>query len=156
MKEIGYRPGREFGCSDRPKIIYVALRWNSRHPDHRSEEQMLDWVAKTLKQRRVQKADRQFLRIYNLLPPREGMGMALSLDDLGEVEKTISHIKDVIDDCQSVQLIVVGGRSGPMPLVALLLKHAVPKIPIQIRNHHRARPGRHGLKPLALARNVRL
>src|SRR5208283_1536557 len=150
MKETRYLPGREFGCTN-PRVIYVALRWNGR-PNRSSEEKMLDGIAKKLKQQKVQEADMQKLRIYNLLPPKKDMGMAFSFKDLDDVEKTIGRIKSVIDECRSVKLIVVGGRSDPMPQVALLLKYVVPKIAIDLRNHHKAR----GLmKPLAMVRKIR-
>ena len=79
------------------------------------------------------------LRIYNLCPPKPGQGMNLSLDDLEHVEQTVQSIKALVDTSNSVQRIVVGGRSGSMPLVALLLKLYVLQVGIEIRSHHKAR-----------------
>lgn len=79
--------------------------------------------------------------------------MTLPMYEYAEVEKTIRRIKARIDRHQSVRLIVVGGRSGPMPFVALVLKLAVPRIRIEIRNHHRARAVNGG--PLGAVRVIR-
>lgn len=113
------RPGREFG-SEKPRVVYVALRWNDSRAVRHKEERLLNLVARKLGR---QPRD---LRIYNLCPPSKGRGMTLSMYEYPEVERTIRPIKGKIDRHKSVRLIVVGGRSGPMPLVALLLKLAVP------------------------------
>jgi hypothetical protein len=135
------RPGREFG-SDNPKVIYVALRWNDPLPLPDQEQKMVDRVAHKL---RVQRTE---LRIYNLVRPSKGRGMSLNVDEFHDVEQTVKRIRSTIDRCQTVNRIVVGGRSGPMPVVALLLKLVVPRIRIEVRNHHKARP----VNALALGR----
>jgi hypothetical protein len=48
---------------------------------------------------------------------------------------------------------VVGGRTGPMPYAALLIKLLVPRVRIEVRNHHRARAVNGG--PLSLVRIIR-
>jgi len=128
------RAGREFGSED-PKVIYVALRWNDESPTKDQEQKMIRTVAKKLN---MEEKDKE-LRIYNLCRPKRGLGMALSIDELDDVEQTIQRIKACGDNCRSVKLIVVGGRSGPMPLVALMLKIIIPQVRIEIRNHHKAR-----------------
>ena len=140
------RPGREFG-SEMPNVIYVALRWNDPRPLSGQEEDMLSKVADKL---RVPPAD---LRVYNLVRPSKGRGMTLSMRELGDVAQTIQRIQLRISGRHTIRRIVVGGRSGPMPVVALLLKLLVPRIRIEVRNHHRARPvsGR----ALGLARVIR-
>ena len=127
------RPGREFG-SERPKVIYMALRWNSLLPMSDQERNMVNNVAKKLD---TQPAD---LRIYNLVRPSKDRGMSLNMDEFDDVEQTIKRIQRRINTCHTVRRIVVGGRSGPMPVVALLLKLLLPKIRIEVRNHHKARP----------------
>jgi hypothetical protein len=47
----------------------------------------------------------------------------------------------------------LGGKSGPMPLAALLLKMVVPRTRIDVRNHHRARAA--NLGPLASPHVIR-
>lgn len=126
------RAGREFG-SERPKVVYVALRWNDLKPRSDQEQRMIRSVAQKLE---LLPAD---LRIYNLCPPKRGRGMNLSVDELEHVEQTVHRIKDCVDTSESVRRIVVGGRSWPMPLVALLLKLLVKRVGIEIRNHHKAR-----------------
>ena len=126
------RAGREFGC-ERPQVIYVALRWNGLKPSSDQEQRMIKSVAQKLK------LDWRELRIYNLCPPKRDRGMKLSVDEFKHVEKTVRRIKDRVDTSESVRRIVVGGRSGPMPLVALLLKLFVKRVGIEIRNHHKAR-----------------
>ena len=126
------RPGREFG-SERPSVIYVALRWNDPRPTSDQEEDMVNKVAHKL---RVQPTD---LRIYNLVRPSKDRGMSLGMDEFEDVEQTIKHIRLRINGSHEVRRIVVGGRSGPMPLVALLLKFLLPRIRIEVRNHHKAR-----------------
>jgi len=127
------RPGREFG-SERPKVIYVALRWNDPRPMIDQEQNMVNNVAHKL---RVQPAE---LRIYNLVRPSKDRGMSLNMDEFDDVEQTIQRIRLKINACHTMRRIVVGGRSGPMPVVALLLKLLLPRIRIEVRNHHRARP----------------
>jgi hypothetical protein len=139
-------PGREFG-SDRPKVIYVALRWNDPRPMIDQEQKMVNNVAHKL---RVQSAD---LRIYNLVRPSKDRGMSLEIDEFGDVEKTVKRIRSRISANHSVKRIVVGGRSGPMPIAALLLKMVLPKVRIEVRNHHRARPVNG--PPLELAKVIR-
>ncbi len=126
------RAGREFG-SERPKVVYVALRWNDLKPRSDQEQRMIRSVAQKLE---LPPAD---LRIYNLCPPKRGLGMNLSVDELEHVEKTVHRIEARVDTSESVRRIVVGGRSGPMPLVAVLLKLLVKRVGIEIRNHHKAR-----------------
>ena len=140
------RPGREFG-SEMPNVIYVALRWNDPRPMSYQEEDMVSKVADKL---RVSPAD---LRVYNLVRPSKDRGMSLSMRELDDVAQTIERIRLRISGRHTIRRIVVGGRSGPMPVVALLLKLLVPRIRIELRNHHRARPvsGR----PLGLARVIR-
>lgn len=140
------RAGREFG-SERPKVVYVALRWNDPKPRSDQEQRMIRSVAQKL---RLLPAD---LRIYNLCPPKRGRGMNLSVEELEHVEQTVRRIKARVDTSKSVRRIVVGGRSGPMPLVALLLKLLVPRVGIEIRNHHKARAVNGG--SLSLARVLR-
>ena len=140
------RPGREFG-SEMPNVIYVALRWNDPRPLSDQEEDMVRKVADKLC---VPPAD---LRVYNLVRPSKDRGMSLSMRELDDVAQTIERIRLRISGRHTIRRIVVGGRSGPMPIVALLLKLLVPRIRIELRNHHRARPvsGR----PLGLARVIR-
>ena len=126
------RPGREFG-SERPKVIYVALRWNDPNPMIDQEEDMVKNVAHKLD---VRPAD---LRIYNLVRPFKDRGMNFDIDELDDVELTIKRIQFRVNRSHAVGRIVIGGRSGPMPLVALLLKRLQPRIRIEIRNHHKAR-----------------
>lgn len=126
------RPGREFG-SDRPRVIYVALRWNDPRPISDQEEDMVNKVAHKLS---VQPTD---LRIFNLVRPSKDRGMSLSMDEFDDVEQTIKRIRSRIKGTRKVRRIVVGGRSGPMTLVALLLKLLIPRIRIEVRNHHKAR-----------------
>lgn len=126
------REGREFG-SERPTVIYVALRWNDRQPTISQEEDMVKNVAHKLD---VLPTD---LRIYNLVKPEKGLGMSLNLSEFDDVEDTIKQIQLRLNEAHEIRRIVVGGRSEPMPLVALLLKLLVPKIRIEVRNHHKAR-----------------
>jgi len=126
------RPGREFG-SERPSVIYVALRWNDPRPASDQEEDMVNRAAHKLGLRPTD------LRIYNLVRPSKDRGMSLGKDEFDDVEQTIKHIRLRINDSHEVCRIVVGGRSGPMPLVALLLKLLLPRIRIEVRNHHAAR-----------------
>jgi hypothetical protein len=124
--------GREFG-SENPSVIYVALRWKARRADEQNEKKMLDFAAKNLKCVPGQ------LRIYNLCGPSKDRGMTLLLNELCEVEETIRRIKRKIDTISSVRRVVIGGRSGPMPIVAVVLKLILPRIRIELPNHHRAR-----------------
>ena len=126
------RPGREFG-SEKPSVIYVALRWNDPQPTSDQEEDMVNKVAHKL---RVRATD---LRIYNLVRPSKGRGMSLGMNEFDDVEQTMKRIRLRISGSHEVHRIVVGGRSGPMPLVALLLKLLIPRIRIEVRNHHKAR-----------------
>jgi hypothetical protein len=129
------RPGREFG-SERPRVIYLALRWNAPRPMSDQEEHMINKVADKL---RVRPED---LRIYNLVSPEKDRGMSLSINEFDDVAQTIRRIRLRISGCHRVRRVVVGGRSGPMPLVALLLELLIPRIRIEVRNHHAARAGR--------------
>lgn len=140
------RPGREFG-SENPKVIYVALRWNDPLPRIEQETDMINKVARKL---HVEPAD---LRIYNLVRPSKDRGMSLLIDEFGDVEQTVKRIKSRINGKLSVKRIVVGGRSGPMPVVALLLKMVLPTVRIEVRNHHKARPVNG--PPLELAKVIR-
>lgn len=126
------RPGREFG-SEKPRVIYLALRWNDTQPIIDQEENMINKVAQKLG---VNSKD---LRIYNLVRPSKDRGMNLSLDEFNDVEETVKLIQSRIKNNQNVHRIVVGGRSGPMPMVALMLKLLIPRIRIEVRNHHKAR-----------------
>jgi hypothetical protein len=126
------RPGQEFG-SENPKVIYVALRWNDPNPNIEQEEKMVSKVAHKLG---VGAMD---LRIYNLVRPSKDRGMSLGMDEFDDVEQTIKSIRLKTQGTHKVKRIVVGGRSGPMPMVALLLKVLIPKIRIEVRNHHKAR-----------------
>lgn len=126
------RPGQEFG-SENPKVIYVALRWNDPNPNIEQEEKMVSKVAHKLD---VGAMD---LRIYNLVRPSKDRGMSLGMDEFDDVEQTIKIIRLKTQGTHKVNLIVVGGRSGPMPMAALLLKLLIPKIRIEVRNHHKAR-----------------
>jgi hypothetical protein len=126
------RPGQEFG-SENPKVIYVALRWNDPSPNIAQEEKMVSKIANKLGVRPMD------LRIYNLVRPSKDRGMSLGMDEFDDVEQTIKNIKLKTQGTHKVNRIVVGGRSGPIPMVALLLKLLVPKIRIEVRNHHKAR-----------------
>jgi hypothetical protein len=126
------RRGREFG-SKKPEVIYVALRWNDPKPMIDQENDMVKNVADKLD---VRPAD---LRIYNLVRPDKDRGMSLDITELDDVEQTIKRIQSLVNESHMVRRIVVGGRSGPMPVVALLLKLLLPKFRIEIRNHHKAR-----------------
>lgn len=140
------RKGREFG-SERPKVVYVALRWNDLKPTNDQEQRMIRSVAQKLE---LLPAD---LRIYNLCPPQRGRGMNLSVDELKHVEQTVRRIKAQVDTSKSVRRIVVGGRSGPMPIVAPLLKLFIPRVRIEIYNHHKARAVNGGsLSPVRVLR----
>lgn len=140
------RAGREFG-SENPTVIYVALRWNDLKPRSDQEQRMISSVAKKLK---LHDTD---LRIYNLCPPKPGLGMTLSVGELKHVEETVQRIVERVDTSDSVRRIVVGGRSGPMPLVALILKFQVKRVGIEIRNHHKARAVSGGsLNPIRVLR----
>jgi len=99
-------------------------------------EQETDMVNKVAHKLQVQPGE---LRIYNLVRPSKDLGMKLSIDEFSDVEQTVKRIKSRIIGKHSVKRIVVGGRSGPMPLVALLLKMVLPTVRIEIRNHHKAR-----------------
>lgn len=140
------RPGWEFG-SENPKIIYVALRWNDPLPKNEQEQNMVYKVARKL---RAQPSD---LRIYNLVRPSKDRGMSLEIGEFCDVEKTVKRIRSRISASHSVKRIVVGGRSGPMPIVALLLKMVLPTVRIEVRNHHKARPVNG--PPLELAKLIR-
>jgi hypothetical protein len=93
------------------------------------------------------------LRIYNLVRPSKDRGMSLLIDEFTDVEKTVKRIKSRISGSHSVRRIVVGGRSGPMPVIALLLKMVLPTVRIEVRNHHKARSVNG--KPLDLAKVIR-
>lgn len=140
-------PGREFG-SETPNVIYVALRWNGTHPTIAKEERMLTFVAKKLRLKR------EDLRIYNLVPPSKGLGMSLSTREFKEVEKTVYRIKQKFQSHPSVHHIVVGGTTGPMPLIGFLLSLLLPKVRIELRSHHKARMVSGG--PLKLVRIIRM
>ena len=124
-------PGREFG-SEKPRVIYVALRWNSSRARPDQEKRAVQMVADKLK---VQKED---LKFFNLVRPSRGKGMDLSPREFSQVAETINRIKSIVKKYR-VGTVVVGGRSGPMPFVALFLKMLCPKARVEIRNHHKAR-----------------
>jgi len=147
IADLMRRSGREFG-SETPKTIYVALRWNAPTALRQHEKEMLAYLAKKLKCGPTE------LRIYNLCRPLKGRGMTLSARESPQVATTIRRIKRKIDQHASVRRIVIGGRSGPMPAVALLLKLLVPRISVELRNHHRARAVDGG--PLRLVKRIRL
>ena len=94
---------------------------------------MLSLVSRHL---RIRQTD---LRIYNLVRPSKGLGMSLPMKEFDHLEDTILRIKAFVRAHRSVTKIVVGGKSGPMPQAALLLKLVVPRVRIEVRNHHRAR-----------------
>ncbi len=139
------RPGREFG-EEKPGVIYVALRWNGAHPTTAEEDTMRKFVKEHL--RGGQKA----LRMYNLVRPSKSRGMGLSLREFGEVEQTVRRIQQKIQRQPSLRHIVVGGATGPMPYVALLLKPLLPRVRIELVYHHKARNGR-PLSPVPGFRN---
>jgi hypothetical protein len=126
------RPGREFG-SEKPRIIYLALRWNGAQPMIEQEEEMIKKVSKQLN---VNSKD---LRIYNLVKPSKNLGMSLMIDEFNDVEETVKRIQSQTKNNQNIHRIVVGGRSGPMPMVALMLKLLIPRIRVEVCNHHKAR-----------------
>jgi len=111
----------------------VELRWNDPQPTNDQEENMVNKVAHKLG---VPPTD---LRIYNLVRPSKDRGMSLDMKEFDDVEETIKQIRLRINGSHEVHRIVVGGRSGPMPMVALLLKLLIPGIRIEVRNHHKAR-----------------
>ena len=82
------RAGREFG-SERPEVVYVALRWNGLKPRIDQENKMIKSVAQKLK---LPCSD---LRIYNLCPPKRDQGMKLAVGEFKHVEKTVHRIKSV-------------------------------------------------------------
>jgi hypothetical protein len=125
------RPWREFG-SEKPKVIYVALRWNSSKVRPDQEKRAVQMVADKLK---IQKED---LKFFNLVRPSWGEGMNLSPKEFFQVAETINRIQSLVK-VNPVRTIVVGGRSGPMPIVALFLKMLCPKVRVEIRNHHKSR-----------------
>jgi hypothetical protein len=139
-------PGREFG-SEKPEaeVIYVALRWNDSTPTIDQEKAMVENVALKLdaafKRDAALKLDVRpaNLRIYNLVKQQKNRGMSLDIEnELDDVEQTIKRIQSLVNESHMVRCIVVGGKSGPMPLIALLLKLLFPRIRIEIRNHHKA------------------
>lgn len=136
LTEIMRRPGREFG-SENPSLVYVALRWNGPSPKPDQESGMIKFVAEKLG------CKQEDLRIYNLCAPSKGHGMIVSKNDLPDVVWTVRRINKkinrMVDRHRPLPRIVVGGQGGPMPLVAVWLKTLVPRIRIEIRNHHRAR-----------------
>jgi hypothetical protein len=127
-------PGREFGA-EKPKVMYVALRWNASRPKSDQEMKMITRVAERLG---VQPKE---LRIYNLVRPSKGRGMSLRINEFDDVAQTIQRIQFRAGRSNTMERIVVGGRSGPMPLVALLLKFLLPRIEVEVRKHHAARRG---------------
>ena len=139
-------PGREFG-SERPSVIYLALRWNNSTPSVQQEHKLLDEVAVKLEVRPIE------LRIYNIARPSKGRGMTLNVDELDDLDETIQHITNFVRRRPYVQRIVVGGKSQPMPVVALLVKLRVPRVRIELRSHHRAREVNMG--PLTLVKVIR-
>jgi len=140
------RPGREFG-SENPKVIYLALRWNDTNPMIAQEEKMVNKIAQKLD------LNSRDLRIYNLVRPSKNKGMNLDIDEFNHVEETLKRIQSRIKNNKDVRRIVVGGRSGPMPMVALMLKLIIPRIRIEVRNHHKARSVNG--PPLALVKILR-
>ena len=144
--------GREFG-SVSPTVIYVAMRWNDSKPTIPQENRMIASVAQKLE---VLPSE---LRIYNLCPPEPDLGMSLKREkleeELGEIEQTVLRIKAFVEKSRMVQRIVVGGRSGPMPYVAIMLKLLLRRIGIEIYSHHKARAVNAGsLKRVCVLRHV--
>ena len=86
------------------------MRWNGLKPRIAQERRMIRSVEQKLELLPGE------LRIYNLCPPEGERGMKLSVDELEHVERTVHRIKERADASESVRCIVVGGRSGPMPL----------------------------------------
>jgi hypothetical protein len=141
------RPGREFGASH-PKVIYLALRWNSRYPTLEKERRLVSLVARHVA------VNPDTIRVFNLVRPAPGRGMTLDLAEFSDAKDTISRIQQLSRRSKSLSRIIVGGASGPMPFVALLLRQLLPpRIRVELRTHHRARAVNRG--PLAPLR-VRL
>jgi hypothetical protein len=126
------RPGREFG-SEKPRVIYLALRWNGALLMIEQEEKMINKISKELN------VNSKYLRIYNLVRPSKDLGMSLVMDEFNDVEETVKRIQSRIKNKQNIHRIVVGGRSGSMPMVALMLKLLIPKIRVEVCNHHKSR-----------------
>src|SRR5579872_1289482 len=107
--------GMKFG-SKRPAEVYVALRWNEKRASKRDEEGLLVIVGRRLRCRGK-------LEIYNLCLPAKDLGMSLSRKEVPQVKRTIRLIRSKVHKRRSIRRIVVGGRTGPMPFVAHLLKY---------------------------------
>ena len=139
-------PGREFG-SEKPRDIYVALRWNGLKATPVQERRAVQMVADKLK------IKRKDLKFFNLVRPSRGKGMNLAPREFSQVAETINRIQSLVK-ANPVRTIVVGGRSGPMPFVALFLKMLCPKVRVEIRNHHKSR--KVNAPPLEFVAEVRI
>lgn len=80
-----------------------------------------------------------FSRIYNLVGPEKDRGMELHPEELREAQRTIKSIVKKAKNSERLQYVIVGGKSGPMPVVALALKLLMPRRRVELRNHHKAR-----------------
>jgi len=87
--------GREFG-SEKPRVIYLALRWNDTQPIIDQEERMIKKVAKEL---HVNSKD---LRIYNLVRPSKDRGMSLGIEEFNDVEETVKRIQSRTKNKQNI------------------------------------------------------
>jgi hypothetical protein len=143
----GRRPGREFGAVN-PSVIYLALRWNSDHPTVQKEQRLIQIVAQRLRVRP------ETLRVFNLVRPGKDRGMTLNVTEFRDASRTIRQIHELALRSNTLTRVVVGGASGPMPGIALLLWHLLPSgVRIDLRTHHRARQVTGG--PLARVRVLR-
>ena len=67
------------------------------------------------------------LRMYNLLPPKAGQGMKIKPRDFANAAEALKWIRAFARKDRRRPLIVVGGRSDRMAMVALTLKLLLPK-----------------------------
>jgi len=144
----------QFG-SEEPRVIYVALRWNDVSRDDRREWNLRRLIALLLS---AQAQDRirvspDDVRIYNLVGPQPSRGMELLPGEFDEAERTIQSIARFVRRRKRSPTIIVGGTSGSMPMVALILRMIIPRARIELRQHHRARPV--NARPLGLVRRLR-
>lgn len=65
--------------------------------------------------------------------------MELHPEELREAQRTIRSIVKKAKNSERLQYVIVGGKSGPMPVVALALKLLMPRRRVELRNHHKAR-----------------
>lgn len=130
----------EFG-SKNPRLIYVALRWNSNTIDKKIERGMAARISvalKTLPRDRIN-VHPDDIRIYNLVGPEKDRGMELHSEELREAQRTIKSIVKKAKNSERLQAVIGGGKSGLMPVVALALKLLMPRRRVELRNHHKAR-----------------